>query len=261
MTDYKIIDLNEENFEEYDLFCYKSKKKSENYQNKVKWVKQRFKEGIKLKILYVDEGAKRGFTSRGFIEYIPGEYAWRGISAAGYMVIHCLWVVGKHKKQGYGTKLLEECMSDAKDINGIAVITSEKSWLPGRKLFVKHGFEKVDTYNQHLELHVKRFKENAPLPKFIPDSQKNLDDQFDGLTVYKSNQCPYLDNMVASIEKIAEKANIPMQVKNIQNYNDAQTCPHPYGTFCVVLNGKPIMYELHPKKLVKLLTKRGITGI
>jgi hypothetical protein len=32
-----------------------------------------------------------------FIEYIPGEQAWRAVHADGYLLIHCLWVVGKSK--------------------------------------------------------------------------------------------------------------------------------------------------------------------
>lgn len=34
---------------------------------------------------------------RGFIEYLPGEHAWRAVHADGYLFIHCLWVVGKSK--------------------------------------------------------------------------------------------------------------------------------------------------------------------
>ena len=90
---YRIVDVNEANIDEYDVFCYKSKKNTDGYRNKIRWVKERFKEGLRLKLLLVKE--RKGFTSRGFIEYIPGEHTWRGIDAKGYMVIHCIWVVGK----------------------------------------------------------------------------------------------------------------------------------------------------------------------
>ena len=95
----KIVDINEENIGKQELFCKKTKKKMPGYQNKVKWMKDRFKEGLKYKVLYVKEGNKE--TSRGMIEYIPGEYNWRGIQADGWMVIHCIWVVGKAKEKGY----------------------------------------------------------------------------------------------------------------------------------------------------------------
>jgi hypothetical protein len=106
---YKIVDVNEANIDEYGLLCLKSKKNTEGYKKKIEWVKKRFKEGLRLKLLIVNERPKRGFKSRGFIEYIPGEYAWRGISAKGYMIIHCIWVVGKNRQHGFGSKLLDLC--------------------------------------------------------------------------------------------------------------------------------------------------------
>ncbi|GAH09214.1 unnamed protein product, partial [marine sediment metagenome] len=58
-------------------------KKEKGYQNKVKWIKERLKEGLKYKLLWVTEGSKKE-TSRGFIEYIPGQYNWRGIQAENW---------------------------------------------------------------------------------------------------------------------------------------------------------------------------------
>ena len=75
----RIEDINEDNIDEQELFCKKTKKKFPGYQNKVKWMKERFKEGLKYKVLYVKEGNKE--SSRGMIEYIPWEYNWRGIQA------------------------------------------------------------------------------------------------------------------------------------------------------------------------------------
>ncbi len=142
---YKIVDVNESNLDDYDLFCHKSRKQGQGYQNKVKWIKERFKEGLRLKLLHVQE-TKRGWTSRGFVEYIPGEYAWRGIDAPAYMVIHCLWVVGKHKKKGYATKLLEHCLKDAhaQGMGVVAVVVTEGNFLAGRKIYVKNEFEIAD---------------------------------------------------------------------------------------------------------------------
>ncbi|GAG17000.1 unnamed protein product, partial [marine sediment metagenome] len=85
---FKILEINEENVDKEGLFCKKSKKKEEGYQNKLKWIKERFKDGLKYKMLMVKES--KGFTSRGVIEYISGEHNWRGIQAEEWMVIHCL---------------------------------------------------------------------------------------------------------------------------------------------------------------------------
>ena len=139
----KIIDINKNNIDEYGLFCKKSQKREVGYQNKVKWIKERFKEGLKYKLLIVKEGERE--TSRGFIEYIPGEYSWRGIQADGWMVIHCLWVVGKHKKKGYGSKLLNLCIKDTREqgMYGVVGMSADKGgWLPNSKIYIKYSILK-----------------------------------------------------------------------------------------------------------------------
>ena len=83
---------------------------------------------------------------RGFIEYIPGEFAWRAIETKGWMVIHCLWVVGKSKGRA-SAAASSECVKDAKKsgMRGVAMVTSQGNWLAGQKLLESHGFKAVDT--------------------------------------------------------------------------------------------------------------------
>ena len=96
-----------DNVAEQGFFCYMSKPKSAGYQRKLNWLKARFAEGMRIKMFEL--------PARGFIEYLPGEYAWRAVEAKGYMFIHCLWVVGKSKGQGLGKRLLKECIKDARE--------------------------------------------------------------------------------------------------------------------------------------------------
>ena len=245
---YKIVDLNETNIDEYGAFCLQSKKNTKGYKEKFEWIKERFKEGLRLKLLLVNEGAKRGFRARGFIEYIPGEYAWRGINAEGYMVIHCIWVVGKNKGRGYGSKLLQQCLNDAKGMNGVAVMTSDKTWLPKKDLFVKNGFEKVDSMPPYFELYTKRFSEKAPLPKFNPIPKSRLEKYASGITIFKSNQCPYLNASANVVAEIAKQAGIPWRIEHIKTCKEAQNSVYPYGTFCILLNGKVLTYRPIGKK-------------
>lgn len=254
--EYKIVDVNDANIDEYGLFCFKSKKNTEGYKKKIEWAKKHFKKGLRIKFLLVNEGPRRGFRSRGFIEYIPGEYTWRGISAKGYMVIHCVWVVGKNRKHGYGSKLLELCLNDAEGMNGVAVVTSGSTWLPGKGLFLKHGFEKVDTMPPNFELLTKRFKANAPLPKFNPIRQKRLEKYASGITILKSDQCPYTSGNARIVEEIAMRAGVPVRIEHIENCKEAQNSVHPYGTFCVLLNGKVLSYRpIGRKELHECLAK------
>ena len=132
----RIIDVTAENVEETGFFCLMSRRKSEGWKRKLEWLRARFDEGLRIKILDLSEGG------RGFIEYIPGEYAWRPVEASGYFFVHCLWVVGKSKGNGYAKLLLEECLADAKasGAQGIAMVTSEGNWLVGKKLLLSRGF-------------------------------------------------------------------------------------------------------------------------
>jgi GNAT superfamily N-acetyltransferase len=253
---YKIVDVNETNIDEHGAFCLKSKKNTEGYKKQVEWIKERFKEGLHLKLLFINEGPKRGFRSRGFIEYIPGEYTWRGIDAKGYMVIHCIWVVGKNKNQGYGSQLLEQCLNDAKGMNGVAVVTSESTWLPKKKIFIKHGFERVDASPPDFELYVKRFSKSAPPPRFNPIPKERLEKYKSGVTVFKSDQCPYTSASVKALTEAAEQANLPLRIEQIKSCKEAQHGVHPYGTFCVLLNGKLLSYRpIGKKTLLDCLSK------
>jgi hypothetical protein len=48
----KIIDVNKNNVVEKGFFCNMSKKKSEGYQRKLRWLKKRFAEGMKIKRIF-----------------------------------------------------------------------------------------------------------------------------------------------------------------------------------------------------------------
>ncbi len=252
----RIININENNIDIYGLFCKKSQKKQVGYQNKLKWIKDRFKEGLTYKLLLVKEGEKE--TSRGFIEYIPGEFNWRGIQADGWMVIHCIWVVGRHKNKGYASQLLEECMNDAKEakMNGVVAMTAEKGgWLPNRKLFIKNGFEKVDELDPHFGLYTKAFLDKIPKPKFFHISQDKLKEYGEGVTVLYTQQCPYLPILVNDIEEITTEKDVKFQAILLKNtFEIQQNRIHPYGTFCAIYDGTIIPYKPGFKKeLIELL--------
>ncbi len=134
----EFVEVNAGNVDGQGFFCYMSKRKAEGYQRKLSWVKERFSEGMRLELLAPPE--------RGFVEYLPGEHAWRSVYAEGYLFIHCLWVVGKSKGKGFGVALLNECVGEAKRLGmrGVAMVTSENVWVAGRRLLASQGFECVD---------------------------------------------------------------------------------------------------------------------
>lgn len=238
MENVTIIDTNADNIHEYPICGYKNKK-HEGYKRKLEWLVGRFSQGLKHKILYSEsDGAV------GAIEYIPGEYAWRPVDASGYMVIHCIFIVSrKYKGKGYGSLLVEACLEDAKqqDMQGVAAVTRKGSWMAGKEVFVKHGFEVADKAKPDFDLLVKKFDDNAPSPKFKGDWEQRVSQYDKGLTIVRSDQCPYLSKAVPEIREIAEKEyGITPTIVKLNDCQDAQHSPSPFGTFCIVYNGKVV---------------------
>jgi len=242
-----VIEVNKENVSQKGFFCCMSKRKSEGYQRKFRWLKDRFDEGLKIKMLDLKQGG------RGFIEYIPGEFAWRAVNSEEYMFIHCIWIVGKSKGKGYATLLLNECMKDAKKtgMKGVAALTSERTWLVGKKFFSKHGFESVDQYPP-FEIMVKKFGSGST-PSFSGNFDERLSSYGRGLTVIRSDQCPYIDAAVKVALNTAQELGVRTKVIKLKSSEDVRRLsPSPYGVFSIVYDGKLISYHnLAKKELLK----------
>ncbi len=68
------------------------------------WLKTHFRKGLGSQVMFTEDNRQFGF-----IEYIPGKYAWRGIEAEDYMVIHCIWThLKQYQRKGYGKQLLAD---------------------------------------------------------------------------------------------------------------------------------------------------------
>lgn len=228
------------NVDRYGFFCYKSKPKAYGFRHKRAWLEGSMAEGLRLKIIY------DGSRSAGFVEYAPGEASWRVVQAAGYMVIHCMWVVGSHKGKGYGTRLLEQVTDEAKHqgMYGLAAVSSSGTWLAHKGFFLRHGFQVVDKAPPAFELLAKPFVQWSQ-PGFPTDWQRRLERTPQGLVVYHSGQCPYHAMFVGSLEKAAGLMGLPFQAIELKTSSEArQLSPSAYGVFGVVYNGRLLSY--HP---------------
>ena len=256
----KIIEVTKDNVAELGFFCCMSKRKTEGYQRKFRWLQDRFDEGMRIKMLDLKHGG------RGFIEYVPGEHAWRAVNAEGFMFIHCVWIVGQSRGKGYATMLLNECTKDAKEsgMKGVAALTSERNWLLDKKLFLKHCFESVAEYPP-FNLMVKKFDKATSSPSFSGDFDDRLKRCGRGLTVFRSDQCPYLDNAVKVTLGTAEKLGVKAKVVELKNAEDVRKlAPSPYGVFSIVYDGKLVDYRFPDKdalaKSLKIGEKPGGTA-
>jgi ribosomal protein S18 acetylase RimI-like enzyme len=249
----EILDLGPEELEEAALFCaYDNRGKFyEGVRQKALWARDRYHEGLRTKLLRVD-GVKAGF-----IEYLPGEYAWRPVQAGGYLFIHCIWVRGKYKGHGYGSLLFRECLEDARGTNGVAVVTSKRGWVADKSFFLHHGFEVVDRAPPYFELVVKSFRE-APLPRFNEGWQERTAEYGSGITVVWTAQCPYTAVHCQDILEVGQELRIPTDAIRLDCYEEVQAAPSPYGVFNVILDGEFLTHQPCGKKgFARLLDRAG----
>ena len=235
----RIVKLTAANFAEFRHFCCRSPKYLAYYNRKSAWLLERFDEGLEYRLLQVD-----GATA-GFLETIPGEKAWRGVSAPGYLFIHCFWILGRNKGKGYGTKLLNACLRDARASGyvGVAVLTSYEHWLPNKRIFERMGFEQVDSAPPAFELYTKRFSRDAQ-PARIQTGWKKAGALPKGLTLLESDQCPYIHVTAESLSGIGQELGVPVHVIRIETARQAQQAVCPYGVTGVYFDGQLVSY--HP---------------
>jgi GNAT superfamily N-acetyltransferase len=249
----EIVSVNADNVDELGFFCYKSKPKSAGFQQKLGWLRGRFAEGMRIKILY------EGNRSVGFVEYLPGEFAWRAVNTPGYLFIHCIWVVGRAKKKGYGRHLLEACIADARQAgaHGVTVVTTKRVWMADKKLFLKAGFQMVDQAPPAFDLLVKRF-DDPPLPVFPQNWDERLARFGSGLTVIRSDQCPYIEDATRAVVEVAREQGVETRVMNLTSAKEVQELAvTPYGVFQIVYDGQLVSYHYLGRKekasLIQLL--------
>jgi len=235
MSEYEIVETNAQNLAGCG-FCGRKDPDNEGYRRKAEWLKERYPEGLRLKVC-----RSRECGDIGTIEYVPGDQAWRPVEAEGYLVIHCLMVSRKHGGKGVGTLLLDSCLRDAKrsHCHGVAVVTSSDSFMAGNDLFFKAGFVAVDRFGRY-ELLVKKLKKGAPNPRFVVRGERLLRKYKRGLTILAADQCPMVPKCVQDIAAVARTFGVEPKVVPIRTAKASRELPTPYGTFSVIYEGKVI---------------------
>lgn len=254
MNTVNIISTDENNIRQFGICSYKNIK-TEGYPEKLQWLKYRFPEGLKIKTLFSEKDG-----AQGMIEYIPGEYCWRPVDAKGYMFIHCVFTGynSNYKGKGFGSRLIKECLNDAKKegMYGVTVVTRAGSFMAGNNIFIKNGFEAVDSVQPDFELLVKKFKKNSPDPKFKSHLKQKLTKYKKGLTIIRSDQCPYtIKNVKEIIDTAKDKYGLIPKLVELKDYKEAQKSPSPFGTFCMIYNGAVITH--HPISNTRFINIMG----
>jgi GNAT superfamily N-acetyltransferase len=235
MREYEVVDTNADNIGCCGFCGYKSGK-NEGHRRKCDWLKNRYAEGLRFKVL-----RSREFGDIGMIEYAPGSHAWRPVEAEGYLVIHCLMVNRKHQGKGLGVLLLDSCLRDAKKSNcrGVAVVASSDSFMAGSGMFIKAGFVSVESSPPY-ELLVKKIKKAAPDPRFIVERERVLKRYKKGLTIMAADQCPMVPKCVKDIAEASRALGLKTKVVRVRSAKQSRELPSPYGVFSILYDGKLI---------------------
>ncbi|SET33949.1 Acetyltransferase (GNAT) family protein [Natronincola peptidivorans] len=251
----EIIKVDHTNIDAEHICCAITEKKGEScISSKKLWLKERFEEGLVF----------RKLNARGkvFIEYTPAENAWCPIDADNYIFINCFWVSGSFKGKGYGSRLLEVCIEDAKSQRkkGLVVLSSKKKmpYLSEAAYLKKKGFEVCDAANPYFELLYLPFDKNADKPKFKACVRKGQI-QEKVMVLYYSNQCPHTEKYAALIEDIAKARDIDFIKMKYQSKEEAQNAPSPFTTYSLFYDGELVTHEvLSEKKFIKILEAKGL---
>lgn len=251
----ELIQITQENLETEHICCAIANNKDCQVMSKKSWLKDRLDEGLVF--------LKGNVRGKCFIEYIPAEYAWAPVEAAGYMYIDCLWVSGQFKGHGYSTLLLEECIKDskAKGKKGLVILSSPKKlgFLSDPKYMKYKGFETADTASPYFELMYLPFDKSAGKPCFKSSVKKaEQSGAKNGFTLYYTSQCPFTAKYVPLLEGMAKERNAEFQAVHILTRDQAQNAPVPFTTFSLFYNGEFITHEiLSEKKFDKILLEKG----
>jgi hypothetical protein len=229
----------------------------EGHRRKAAWLEAHLAAGLRAKILLTEDNRQCGY-----IEYLPGEYAWRAVDAAGYMFIHCIWTVyRKYQHKGNAVGLIQGCAADARKAGmaGVAVVARESPWLASSHLFLKCGFVPVDAAPPDYELLVLKFRKTAPNPRFLPIPADRLKACGPGLTIVRADQCPHAVTFAREIGEIAEREfHLKPRHVLLKSCNDARSAPTPYAVFSIIYSGEMLSdHQISKTRFRNLMKKRA----
>ena len=251
MHNNTLIKIGPENLAEYGIGCIRNREHP-GYMHKIDWLQRRFAEGLRI-LQFCEETTK----PMAFLEYVPGEFAWRPVNAQGWLFIHCLWVISAEQRHaGLGTRLIQACVQEAKRDGriGVAAMVSNGMWMAGEKIFLNNGFTKV-AERDRFALVVHSLRKGAK-PEFRDIDKYTA--TYQGLHIVYSNQCPMLLKSVNDVSEMAAQHGIKVRVTALENACEAQNAPSYYGTFSLLWNGRLLSDHYVSKGRFKNILKKEI---
>lgn len=220
-----------DNLSECGIGCL-SNRQHPGYQSKVEWLQRSFADGLRFLLARDGKGEPLGF-----LEYVPGEFAWRPVEAAGWLFIHCLWVYRRGRTVGgLGSRLIQACVAEARRQRaiGVAALVSDGPLMAGREIFLKNGFEQIDQRDR-FQLVIHRLKKGAA-PRFR--DIRTMGPKVSGLHLLHCAQCPINDKSATDLSKLAARHGLQMKVTVLRTAQEAQSAPSYYGVYNLMWNGR-----------------------
>lgn len=240
-----------ENLSDCGIGCI-TNPKHEGYEPKVDWLQKRFAEGLRF-FLFRDNNGK----PLAFLEYVPGEHAWRPVDAKGWLFVHCLWVYPTGQAVGgLGSRLIQACVEEARRARarGVAAMVSEGPWMAGKQVFLKNGFVEL-AESDRFQLVAYRLK-NGPAPRFLDIGAKRAPHR--GLHIVYAAQCPYLPKSVNDLSAMANEHGLDVKVTVLTSAREAQNAPSYYGVFNLLWNGRLLSDHYVSKGRFRNILKKEI---
>jgi GNAT superfamily N-acetyltransferase len=232
----RVVEVTSDNLSDTPV-CGIKDREHEGRQAKERWLRLGLKQGLRARVLLTEKGSQFGYA-----EWLPGEQAWRGVDASGYMLLHCIWTFyTKYQNRGHGAALVQACLDDAREagMRGVATVARDRPWLAGSALFLKEGFELADTAPPDYELLVKKLDPGAPDPRFRGDWTGRLKRYGSGLTIIRAEQCPH---SIRFAEKVAARARtrfgLEPRMITLRTWRQAQAAPTPFTVFAILYDGE-----------------------
>ena len=227
----KWIDLTPENLPNEHLCCIiRTKSAHPGVEVKRAWLAERLQEGHVFRKLDAKQCV--------FIENAPLETAWVPVEGENYFYIYCLWVQGAPRGQGFGRRLMESCLADARaqGKSGVCMLGAQKqkAWLSDQSFARKFGFQTVDTAGEY-ELLALSF--DGSVPHFAEGARKQTVPQR-GLTVYYTGQCPYSLQRVEKLREFCAERQIEAQFYHVTALEKAKALPCVFNNWAVFWNGE-----------------------
>lgn len=249
--DTEFIDLSTENLAQEQLCCIvRTKKMHPGVETKRRWLESRLREGHVFRKLPGNGCA--------FVEYAPLETAWVPVEGENYLYIYCLWVQGEPKGCGYGRRLMESCLADARDKgkSGVCMLgaSKQKAWLSDQSFARKFGFQTVDTTADGYALLALSF--DGSVPRFAPNAKRQSIDRQE-LTIYYDDQCPFIPDRVEKLRRFCGGKGIPAEFIHVQSLEQAKSLPCVFNNWAVFYGGKFVtVNQLDGPGVEKLLKRK-----